>query len=654
MAALQDRMLSLHSDRQATELPCLLELCRRASRDKQVGTEPIDVSDARHDAAARLDVTVRKPVHEVSTVLCFTSMNEATITTGPSSASRTLSRGTLVAAAGAVAVAQIGLSIPAVINGFINQDLHTTSTTLTWVSDAFLVPVTLLELSFGVIGDLFGRKRLLAIGAALMVVGGLLGFFTPSGGVGVLLTGQAVSGIGAAALFPTSIAMLAAGTHSVRQRAHALSIWAAALTGAGFISPVLGGLLARVHHSGGAYASWRYAFLAMAILAAISCVITLAWAQNSAAPQGRSLDWPGQITIAVSLFALLYAVIQGADSGWGSVQVVGGFVVAAVFMALFVVIERRVDRPLIRLDLFSNRMFTVSAVVTVLGMFAYLGTAYATSIRLSAIQDYTPLKTSIGFFCLNIMGVVLFPVSTRMIERFAPGAVLATGMAMIGVGDLVLAAIPATNLSIAAVAAPLLIVGAGFKLAVTSITVVAVNSVPTSKAGMASGATSMLRDGGLTLGPAIVGAIALTTAANAINSKIASTPSLKSALDRFYASPQHVPAAQRPAVEAAVAAVKSGPLGQNGVPAQVPGADGKPVPFNPLKDVAFHALSHAYAIGYLVCGISAVAAALIAAMMLRGRRMQAVFDEPETRDVSAAIPTQPASASVDPEIVEPN
>jgi MFS family permease len=558
----------------------------------------------------------------------------------------------LVAAAGAVAIAQIGLSIPAVINGFINQDLHTTSTTLTWVSDAFLVPVTLLELSFGVIGDLFGRKRLLAIGAALMVVGGLLGFFTPSGGVGVLLTGQVVSGIGAAALFPTSIAMLAAGTHSVRQRAHALSIWAAALTGAGFISPVLGGLLARIHHSGGDFASWRYAFLAMAVLAAISCAITLMWAQNSSAPQGRSLDWPGQITIAVSLFALLYAVIQGADSGWGSLRVVGGFAIAVVFMALFVVIERRVERPLIRLELFSNRMFTVSAVVTVVGMFAYLGTAYATSIRLSAIQDYTPLKTSIGFFCLNIMGVVLFPVSTRMIERFTPGTVLATGMSMIGVGDLVLAAIPATNLSIAAVAVPLLVIGAGFKLAVTSITVVAVNSVPTSKAGMASGATSMLRDGGLTLGPAIVGAIALTNAANAINAKVASTPSLKSALDAFYAAPQHVPAAQRPTVEAAVAAVKSGPLGQNGVPAQVPGPDGKLMPFNPLKDVAFHALSHGYGIGYLVCGIAAVVAALIAVTMLRGLQTRDVFEDPDVPATAVAIPAQQTSTSDDPETAE--
>ncbi|HEY7010346.1 MAG TPA: MFS transporter [Jatrophihabitantaceae bacterium] len=528
-----------------------------------------------------------------------------------------LTRGTLTASVVACFVAQFGLSIPAVLNGYINQDLGMSSTQLTWVSDAFLVPVTLLELSFGVVGDLFGRKRLLAIGSGLVVVGGLLGFFTPSGGTGVLLTGQAIAGIGAAAIFPTSIAMLAAGTHTVAERAHAISIWAAALTAGGFMSPVIGGLLAEIPHSGGPQASWRYAFLAMAVLAVISTLLTFAIAQNSSAPQGRSLDWPGQITIAVALFALLFAVIQGPEDGWGSTKVVAGFIIAAVFLVLFVVIERHVDRPLIRLDLFANRMFTVSAVVTVLAMFAYLGTAYATSIRLSAIQGYSPLKTSVGFVLLNIMGVVLFPVSTRMLQRYNPGWVLAAGAALIGIGDVALAAIPATNLSIAAIAVPLLVVGAGFKTAVTAITVVAVNSVPTEKAGMASGATSMLRDFGLTLGPAIVGAIALTNAASAIASEIAASPSLQASVKAFNNNP-HLP----PEVKEVV---NSGPLGANAIPD----------PPNPLKDVAFHALSHGYALGYLACGIAALLAGIIAAVMLGGREHEHAFLEMEKADMAA-------------------
>jgi MFS family permease len=534
----------------------------------------------------------------------------ATVDEGPSILPR-LAAGTLVAAVGACFVAQLGVSIPATTQGYINQDLHVSSTTLTWVSDAFMVPVTLIELSFGVMGDLFGRKRLLAIGAALMTLGGVLAFLTPEGhGAALLLTGQVVSGIGAAALFPTSIAMIAAGTHTVPERARALSYWAAALTTGGFVSPLMGGVLAKVHHSGGEFASWRWTFLAVAVVALVSAVVTLVAAQDSSSPEGRSLDWPGQVTIAIALFALIYSVVQGAEDGWGSGKIIAGFVVAVVFLAVFVAIEQRVDKPLIQLDLFSNRMFTVSAVVTVLGMFAYLGTAYGTSIRLSAIQDYTPLKTSVGFVLLNIMGVVLFPVSTRMLQKFNPGWVLAAGMALIGIGDVALAAIPATHLGLTAIALPLLVVGAGFKIAVTAITVVAVNSVPTSKAGMASGATSMLRDFGLTLGPAIVAAIALTNAANAISAKVAASPSLKSAVDGFNSSSKVPPPLKE--------AVSSGPLGANAIPD----------PPNPLKDVAFHALSHGYGLAYLVCGIAALLAALIAAVMLGGRAHSHAFVEP--------------------------
>lgn len=552
-----------------------------------------------------------------------------------------LTAGTMVAAVVAVAVAQIGLSIPAVLNGLFQVDLATSSTQLTWISDAFLVPVTLFELTFGVIGDMFGRKRLLAIGAGLMVLGGLVAFFTPGSGstvarVAQLWTGQAITGLGAAALFPTSIAMLAAGTHTVKARAHALSVWAAALTGAGFVSPVLAGLLSRLSHSGGPDAGWRWAFLGIAVLAAISVATTLLWAANSSAPLGRSLDIPGQITVAVALFALLYAVIQGADSGWTSGLVLGGFGVAVVFLIVFVLIERRVAAPLIRLELFGNRVFVGSAVVTVIGMFAYLGTAYTTSIRISAIQGYSPLITAIGFICLNVMGVVLFPVSSQMIQRYNAGMTLAAGMVAIGAGDLWLAAIPATNLSVGAVAVPLLIVGIGFKLAVTTITVVAVNSVPTDKAGMASGATSMLRDFGLTLGPAIIGAVALSNAASAISARIAASPSLQSALAAFYASPNNAPAAQRPALEAAVGAVHSGPLGANAVPATATLPNGQSIPLNPLKDVAFHALSDAYAIGYLICGISALVAAVIAAALLAGRAGHSHVTEAEPDEESVA------------------
>ncbi len=546
-----------------------------------------------------------------------------------------LTTGTLAAAAIAVCVAQVALAVPAVLNGLFQTDLGPTSSQLTWISDAFLVPVCLLELTFGVLGDLFGRKRLLVGGAVVLAVGEAVAVLTPGAGTAtgsrvlVLWAGQIIAGIGAAALFPTSLAMVAAGTRTARQRARSISIWAAALSVGGTISSVLAGLVSKLHFGSDPNAGWRWAFIVVLILALVSATVSFIAARNSSAPAGRSLDIPGQVTIAVALFALLYGVIQGPTSGWGSGQVIAGFVVAAVFFILFLLTERRTTAPLLRLDLFANRAFAVASIVTVLGMFAFLGVAYATSIRLSAIEGFSPLKTSIAFVFLNGMALVQVMLTARVVERYNPKWPLGTGFVLMAAGALWLAAVPATNLSLAPVIVPFILVGAGFALAVTSVTSVTVNAVPNHLQGMASGTTNMLRDFGFTLGPAVIGAVALSQAAASMARTVAASPSLRAAVSAFNAAPAHVPVAQRASVEAAVGAVNSGPLGANAVPAAVPGPGGKMVPFNPLKEVAFHALSHAYSIGFLICGIAALVAAALTFTAVRGQAHETLLN-PET------------------------
>ncbi|WP_027944515.1 MFS transporter [Amycolatopsis taiwanensis] len=512
-----------------------------------------------------------------------------------------LKPGTRIATALAVLVAQVGLAIPAVLNGLFQEDLHTTSSQLTWISDAFLVPVTLLELTFGVLGDLFGRKRLLIGGSLLMAVGELLSVLTPgvqgsnTAAIATLWTGQALTGIGAAVLFPTTLAMVAAGTHTAHDRAKGIAIWAAALSSGGFISPLLGGLVTKLSWGSEPTASWRWAFLAVGVLAVISALVAFT-AQNSSAPQGRSLDWPGQITIAMSLFALLFAVIQGANGGWSDAWVIGGFVVAVVFFILFVAAERRSSAPLLRLDLFRNNAFAVNSIITVVGMFAFLGTAYATSIRLSAIQAFSPMETAVAFVLLQGFALVLMPLTARVIHSFNPRWALGGGFLLIGAGDLWISTHSVADLSILPIIAPLVLVGVGFAFALSSVTAVAVNTVPNHLAGMASGTTSQLRDFGFTLGPAVIGAVALSKAASEIQGAIASDPGLRSAVDGFSKS----------APPSVAGAVQSGPLGANAIPG------------NPLKDAAFHALDHAYSLGYVVCGVAALVAAVLAVAALRG------------------------------------
>jgi MFS family permease len=539
---------------------------------------------------------------------------------------------TLVAAILAVILAQMALAIPASLNGLFQQDLGTSSSQLTWISDAFLIPVCVLELSFGVMGDLFGRKRLLVGGALVLATGEVIGVLTPGAAMGtdtrmmVLWVGEAVAGLGAAALFPTSLAMLAAGTHTSQSRVRAVSIWAAALSVGNCASPLLGGLAARLHFGSDPLAGWRWAFLVVMALALISATVSIFAVENSSSPEGRSLDWPGQITIAVALFALLYSVVQGPTSGWRSGPILLGFGAAAIFLMLFILAERRSPAPLLRLDFFHDRNFAIASIVTVIGMFAFLGTAYATSIRLSAIQGFTPLKTGIAFLCLNGVAFVLLPITIRLLRRHAARWPLTGGFVLMAAGAFWVATIPASNLSLVPVIPGFLVVGVGFALALSALSTVAVSTPPTHLAGMASGTTNMLRDFGFTLGPAVIGAVALSRAAASMKQQLASSAALRRNVSAFYSSPAHVPAAQRAAVEGAVHAVQSGPLGANAVPATITQPGGHIVPFNPLKQVAFDALSHSYALGFVLSGAAALLAAVLTTLAMRAQPDDAVLD----------------------------
>lgn len=567
----------------------------------------------------RLIPDVVRPWHNLNAEVFVSST-----TTRPARAAvrtQTLSRGTVLATAYGICVAQMAVAMPAVLIGLFQRDLGTTSAQLTWISDAFLVPITLFELTFGVLGDLFGRKRLLVLGGVLLALGELASVFTPGVGaptgvrMAVMLGGQVIAGVGAAVLIPTTLAMVAAGTHTARSRARGIAVWAAALSLGTIVSPVLGGLLAKVPWGGDPDASWRWPFVLVAVLALAGAAISFG-ARNSSAPEGRSLDWPGQITIAVSMFALLFAVIQGTTLGYTHPLVITAFAVAAVFLVLFVLAEHRSPAPLLRLSLFRNRAFAVNSIITVVGMFSCFGTAYATSVRLTAIQGFSPLTTSVAFVVMGAPALILMPVVARVLRHNLRWA-LTGSFLCVSAGVFWMSAQSVASMSLLPVIGPLTTIGLGMAFALAAVTAVAVNTVPGTLAGMASGTTSQLRDLGFTLGPAVIGAVALGNAASAIQRKLAGDEQLHAALTAFNEAPTHVPEAQRASVEAAVAAVNSGPLGANSVPAAVPGPEGGMVPFNPLKDTAFAALDHAYSLGFAICGATALATALLAAVALR-------------------------------------
>jgi MFS family permease len=537
-----------------------------------------------------------------------------------------LSAGTLAAALFAVFAAQMAMATPAGLNGLFQKDLGTSSAQLTWISDAFLIPVCMLELSFGVLGDLFGRKRLLIGGALVIAIGQgmavlLPGASLPSGTrvpvLPVLWASLAIVGIGAGVIFPTSLAMITAGTHTTADRVRSVCLWVAVLSVGNGAMPLLGGLAARLRFGSDPLGGWRWAFLVIMVLALISALVSGVAAAESSSPEGRSLDWQGQATIAVALFALMYAVVQGPTSGWLSWSIVAGFTVGAIFLILFILLERRSAAPLLRLDFFRNRNLAVTSIVTVIGMFAFLGIADSTSIRLSVIQGFSPMMTAMAFVCFNGLAAIQLPVTIRLLRQHSPKWTLSGGLVLMASGAFWAASIPTSDMSLLPVIPAFILVGIGFALALSALSLIAVSTPPTHLAGMAAGTTSMLRDLGFTLGPTVIGAVALSQAAAQIRRQLAASPALRTALSTFASSPARASAAQRPALEAAVHAVQSGPLGANAVPATMTLPSGQTVPFNPLKQVAFDALSHGYSLGFIISGSAALLAALLSIVAIR-------------------------------------
>jgi hypothetical protein len=350
--------------------------------------------------------------------------------------------------------------------------------------------------------------------------------------------------------------------------------------------------------------------------AVLSALVSFLMADDSRSPEGRTLDWPGQITFAIGLFALLFAVVQASSFGWTGTQSVIGYVVCVVFLSVFARIELRTREPLLRLQLFASRNFTLNSFVTVLGMFAFLGCAAATSIRLTAVQGFSPLRASLGFVALQGFALFLLPLISWMMPRVNPRWMLGGGFLLQAAGAAWAATVSIDHDSVGAILPPLVVVGIGFGFSVSSVTAVAVNTVRIQLAGMASATTSLLRDFGFALGPTIVIAIGTSRAAGKINQAIAGSPSLQHHLTTFYHSAASAPAAAKAAAAAAVGAVKSGPLGAVAVPATTQ-VNGRTVPLNPLHATAYHALGSAYQLVFAICAGAALVAAVLVLTVLR-------------------------------------
>jgi MFS transporter, DHA2 family, methylenomycin A resistance protein len=395
-----------------------------------------------------------------------------------------------------VLIAQIDTSVVNLAVKEIGTNLKAGVTALQWVVDAYNLVYASLLLTAGTLADLYGRRRVFALGIALFTLGSLLCGLAPN--AAVLIAGRAVAGFGAALEIPTSLTILAAYPDT-RQRTQALGLWASCNGLAFIIGPTLGGALVES-------VGWRSIFLLIIPLCVLTLALSATAVPESKNPKGRRLDIPGQALAIAALGALSLAVIEGPLWGWHSIGSLSAFAAAAVTAVLFLLRQRESAGALVPLAMFNNRVFSASlgiAGAMTFGMYAML---FLTPLYLQAARGGSALLAGIELLPMSVTFVVVSQLSGKIANTYGPRLPMTLGMALMGAGLFMLALIPRDN-GLLLIEGALLVIGCGLGLNTAPVNAVAVANAAAARSGTASGLVNTARMVGATLGVAVLGAI---------------------------------------------------------------------------------------------------------------------------------------------------
>jgi DHA2 family methylenomycin A resistance protein-like MFS transporter len=387
----------------------------------------------------------------------------------------------------------------------MSSDLGTSRDGLQWVVDGYALVLASLMLSAGDVGDLLGRRKVFLAGLSLFGVSSVICALAPS--VGVLVAGRALQGVGAAAILPTSLAIINHAFAASEERTKAIGFWAALGSLALVAGPLAGGLL--VDSLG-----WRSIFWLNLPLVAAAVILTALLVEESSDPSERGVDVRGQVFAIGLLAGLVFFLIEGGRLGWSVPPVIAALAVAIVSAGVFVRTELRRRDPMLQLGYFSDPTFSAANAGSALMNLGTLGALFAFSIYLQQGEGESPLVA--GLHLLPWMGMlaVVAPLGGRIAGSLGPRLPAGIGLAMSGVGLIVVALLSDHQGAIALVA--LGFNGVGLGLATPALVSAATAAVPAPRAGMAAAVNNTARQAGGAIGVALIGAIGAITAALAV------------------------------------------------------------------------------------------------------------------------------------------
>lgn len=382
----------------------------------------------------------------------------------------------------------------------IRHDLHLSVTSVSWVQNAYALTFGGLLLLGARAGDVLGRRRVFVAGLVVFSLASLAVGTAPSGGW--LIGARAVQGVGSAVLAPATLGLLTAGFAEGPDRNRAVGAYGATAGIGAALGLVLGGFITTA-------LSWRVGFLVNVPIGLVLIAATLRFIAPTPGRPGR-IDVTGAVTSTLGMTALVYGIVRAGEAGWADADTFGALGAAVVLLTAFVLVERRVARPLLPLRLFASRQRTGAYLARLLfigGMISYF---LFLSQFLQGARGFTALQTGAAFLPMTVVNFAIALPAPRLARTYGATRVLIVGIATTLTGMAWLSRLTPHGSFWLRVALPLVLIGAGQGLAFAPLTVAGVAGTAPDDAGAASGLVNAAHQLGGALGLGVLVTVADT------------------------------------------------------------------------------------------------------------------------------------------------
>jgi EmrB/QacA subfamily drug resistance transporter len=380
----------------------------------------------------------------------------------------------------------------------ISRDLHASTSALQWVVDGYTVSFAGLLLLGGNLGDRLGRRRFLQLGLLLFGVFSVGAALSRS--TGELITARALMGLGAALVYPATLAILNNVFTVARERAIAIGVWSAISGLAVAIGPVAGGALLRDF-------SWSSVFYVSVPVVVLAVVAGRFLLPESRDPDAGRFDPLGAVLSAAGIALLTWSIIEAPQHGWGSAATVGGISGSLVILAGFAWWQARRPDPMLDVRLFRNPRFSAASAAIALAFFGLFGFIFMITQYFQVVRGYDPLGAGIATLPFAFVTAGFSPVAMLLMRRVGTKLVVAAGMIMMCAGFLVAATTAVDSPYWGKVIIAMALMAAGLGLTTGPATEAIMGALPRGKAGAGSAVNDTTREVGGTLGVAIVGSV---------------------------------------------------------------------------------------------------------------------------------------------------